>query len=154
MKRDSRLSVALHTLLHMSEQQTPITSETLGENMQLNPVVIRRTMAGLRKAGLVKSTKGHGGGWSVARHLKAISLLDIYRALDEPILIQQHRSIENSGCLVEQTVNRALSETFRAAEDLIAKRFKRISMASLSEKFLDRLADHKHVRKNSSLRKA
>jgi DNA-binding IscR family transcriptional regulator len=32
-----------------------------------NPVVIRRTFAGLREAGIVAATKGHGGGWRLAR---------------------------------------------------------------------------------------
>ncbi len=49
MKRDSRLSGILHVLLHMAEHQGPVTSDTLAQAMQTNPVVIRRIMAGLRE---------------------------------------------------------------------------------------------------------
>ena len=135
MRRDSRLSFSLHVLLHMAEHDSPVRSEDLGESMGANPVVIRRTMAGLRNAGLVDSVKGHGGGWSIARDLKEISLLDIYRALDEPILIQQHRGTEKPECLVEQTVGRTLNETFQAAENLIMERFKKIRLADVSAEF-------------------
>jgi Rrf2 family protein len=123
----------------MAEHDAPVRSEDLGESMGANPVVIRRTMAGLRNAGLVDSAKGHGGGWTVARDWKDISLLDIYRALDEPILIQQHRGTEMPNCLVEQTVGSALNKTFQAAEDLIIERFKKIRLSELSAEFHLRL---------------
>jgi len=61
MKQDSRLSGILHVLLHMAEQDLPVTSEMLSKAMQTNPVVIRRIMAGLREQGYVHSEKGHGG---------------------------------------------------------------------------------------------
>jgi Rrf2 family protein len=133
--------MSLHVLLHISGSLTPVTSEALGESMAANPVVIRRTMAGLRKAGLVSSSKGHGGGWSISRDLKDISLLDIYRALDEPILVQQHRGTERPECLVEQTVGRALNATFQEAEELIIKSFKKIKLCDLSAAFHARLVE-------------
>ena len=42
MRRDSRLSGVLHVLLHMAEQNGPVTSEVLARAMDTNPVVIRR----------------------------------------------------------------------------------------------------------------
>ena len=84
MKRDSRLSGVLHVLLHMAEMNGPVTSETMARAMQTNPVVIRRIMAGLREAGLVRSEKGHGGGWTIGRPLSEITLRDIYDALGRP----------------------------------------------------------------------
>lgn len=143
MRRDSRLSLSLHALLHMTVHRSPVTSEALGERMGANAVVIRRTMAGLRNAGLVSSVKGHGGGWSIARELGEISLLQIYQALDEPILIQQHRDSENPECLVEQTIGRTLNETFQEAEDLIMKRFEAIKLSDLSVEFEGRFQRRK-----------
>jgi Rrf2 family protein len=151
MRRDSRLSMSLHVLLHMGGRPTPVTSQALSEHMGANPVVIRRTMAGLRKAGLVSSNKGHGGGWSISRDLKEISLLDIYRALDEPILVQQHRGIEMPECLVEQTVGRALDAIYQEAEALIIKRFETIKLSDLSTAFHARLVEtsRKHGKRRS-----
>jgi len=55
MKHDSRLSAVLHTLLHMADAGRPMTSTELATHMNTNPVVVRRTMAGLRRAGFVSS---------------------------------------------------------------------------------------------------
>ncbi|PSR12929.1 D-alanyl-D-alanine carboxypeptidase [filamentous cyanobacterium CCP3] len=51
MKRDSRLSDVLHVLLHMAEAGGPVTSEVLAKAMGSHPVVVRRTLAGLRRQG-------------------------------------------------------------------------------------------------------
>ena len=54
-----------------------VTSETLGPMMGTNPVVIRRMMGGLREAGIVRSEKGHGGGWLLARPLAEVTLSNV-----------------------------------------------------------------------------
>lgn len=87
MRRDSRLSGVLHVLLHMAAHPDPMTSETLARAMGTNPVVIRRLMSGLRERGFVRSEKGHGGGWTIARDLGAATLLDVYEALGRPGLL-------------------------------------------------------------------
>src|SRR3546814_1535501 len=73
MRQDSRLSRMLHVLLHMAQHDRPATSEAIAKMLRTNPVVVRRTMAGLREAGYVRSVKGHGGGWSIARDLASRS---------------------------------------------------------------------------------
>ena len=67
MRQDSRLSRMLHVLIHMDRHDGALTSEVIAAMLNTNPVVIRRTMAGLRDAGYVRSEKGHGGGWRLAR---------------------------------------------------------------------------------------
>ncbi|UXN73592.1 Rrf2 family transcriptional regulator [Devosia sp. A8/3-2] len=76
----------LHALLHLHGMEAPATSDLLANMLGTNASVVRRTMAGLRSAGIVAATKGHGGGWSLAKPLDRISLLEIYRALGSPEL--------------------------------------------------------------------
>lgn len=139
MKRDSRLSGVLHVLLHMAEHEDPMTSETLAKAMQTNPVVIRRVMAGLREAGYVRSEKGHGGGWTLACDLGAVTLRDIYQALGHPSLLAMGNRTESPGCLVEQAVNATLSDAFRDAEALLLARFETVTLAALSADFHARM---------------
>ena len=139
MRRDSRLSGVLHVLLHMAEHEGPMTSETLAKAMQTNPVVIRRVMAGLRDAGYVRSEKGHGGGWTLACDLGAVTLRDVYNALGHPALLSIGNRTESPGCLVEQAVNAALSDAFREAEALLLARFETVTLAALSADFHARL---------------
>jgi len=142
MRRDSRLSVALHALLHMADSGL-LTSEAMAEQMETNPVVIRRTMAGLRAAGIVRSEKGHGGGWSLARALDDVTLYDVYEALGEPTILAMGNRTESTGCLVEKAVNRALGDAFEAAEALLVKQLRGVTMASLAREVGPHLRGHR-----------
>jgi Rrf2 family protein len=151
MKRDSRLSVALHVLLHMSETRGVVTSGALGPMMKTNPVVLRRTMAGLRDAGIVHSEKGHGGGWSLARQLDAVTLGDVYDALGMSAPFNIDNREQRPTCLLEQAVNRALDAALAEAEARLRQRLRRITVAEvladagLGVKRLDEMARvHRH----------
>ena len=143
MRQDARLSGALHALLHMAEQGRPMTSEELGHCMSTNPVVVRRTMAGLRDAGFVRSAKGHGGGWEIAADLSTVSLKNVYDALGAPTLLAIGVHLENPSCLVEQAVNRSLNGAFAEAEALLIDRLGTVTLAQLAEDFRAGMAEHR-----------
>src|SRR5690606_29893778 len=130
----------LHALLHMAASDGPMTSEALAACMRTNPVVVRRTMAGLREAGFVRSDKGHNGGWSIACDLEAVTLRDIHNALGEPAIFAIGNRNETPQCLVEQSVNAALDHAFHEAEALLLERFAEVSLADLAEDFARRHA--------------
>ncbi len=148
MKQNGRLSGVLHVLLHMAEHDGPVTSEVLARAMQTNPVVIRRVMAGLRRRGYVQSGKGHGGGWTLARDLAGISLLDVYEALGSPPLLAIGNRTEAPDCLVEQAVNAALAPGFREAEALLQARLGAVTLQMLSADFHERFRRAKACRRN------
>lgn len=125
----------LHLLLHMAHAGRPLISEELARMLHTNPVLVRRTLAGLRERGLVSSEKGHGGGWVIAKPLGAITLWDVYEALGEPELFAIGHRSEQSGCLVEQAVKASLDQTLAAAEALVLARLREVTLATLSEDF-------------------
>lgn len=131
MKRNERLSVALHALLHMAERTAaPMTSAELAACAGTNPVVIRRTFAGLRERGIVSSAKGHGGGWSLARAPEAITLGEIQGAIAERV-VSVRMPEESHGCLVERAVGDALDEAVREANRVLDARLDTITVADL-----------------------
>lgn len=133
MKRSSRFSVALHVLVHLAERPgEPATSGHLAACVGTNPVVVRRTLAGLREAGLVSSTGGHGGGWSLARDAGAVTLRDVYAALGERLLLAVDPALREAGCRVERAVSGALDDFLHEAEALLAARLARITVADLA----------------------
>jgi DNA-binding IscR family transcriptional regulator len=109
-----------------------LTSEEMAAQGETNPVVIRRTMAGLRAAGIVRSEKGHGGGWSLVRGLDQITLYDVYEALGEPTILAIGNRTDSPGCAVEKAVNRALKGAFEAAEALLVKQLRGVTLAALA----------------------
>ena len=146
MKRDSRLSSVLHALLHMAEQDGPVTSEVLAQCLGTNPVVVRRTMGYLREAGIVVSDRGHAGGWRIHADLGAVTLLQLHKALGEPAMFAIGNRHEAPECLVEQSVNAALEDTFAKAEALLLQRFSEITLADLAADFARRHAAVRHRR--------
>ncbi|MDP3385355.1 MAG: Rrf2 family transcriptional regulator [Phenylobacterium sp.] len=140
MRTDSRLSRMLHALIHMDRHDGALTSEHLAQMLSTNAVVVRRTMAGLRDQGLVRSEKGHGGGWALSRGLSEITLLDIYRALGDPRLFAIGLADDAPSCLVEQAVNAAVADTLSAAEALVIARFGEVTLADIARDFDARFA--------------
>jgi Rrf2 family protein len=139
MKRNSQLSGVLHVLLHMAEREGPTTSERLAQALDTNPVVVRRLMAGLRDKGYVRSERGHGGGWVLARRLSDVTLRDIYTALECSPLIAIGNRTESPGCVIEQAVNGALDRALVEAEALLLERFGAMTLASLRTRVQRRL---------------
>jgi DNA-binding IscR family transcriptional regulator len=140
MNSDNRLSRMLHLLIHMSQHDKPLTSDDLARMLNTNPVVVRRTMAGLRDQALVVSEKGHGGGWLLGRKLADIHLLDVYQALGEPPVFALGLSDDHAQCLVEQAVNAGLGEALQEARAMLLERFGQITLAELAADFERRYA--------------
>jgi DNA-binding IscR family transcriptional regulator len=138
MARNSKFTVALHVLSHLASADEPQTSERLAGCVGTNPVVVRRTLAGLREAGLVRSTSGTGGGWALAREPAMISLRDVYQGLGERLLgaIDVRgpgvRRAPGGICRIQRAVAGTLDAFMDDAEALLAERLDRISLASLA----------------------
>jgi Rrf2 family protein len=80
----SRVAVAVHVLAFMTRKGSePVTSERIAASVNTNPVVVRRIMGALRNAGMVSVQPGVGGGATLARDPAEITLLDVYRAVEE-----------------------------------------------------------------------
>lgn len=135
MRNDTRLSRMLHVLIHMERHERNATSDVIARMLGTNAVVVRRTMAGLREQGYVRSEKGHGGGWTLTRKLADITLLDIHHALGNPPVFAIGAADARPDCLVEQAVNAALAEALQAAEALLLARFGSVTLADIAADF-------------------
>lgn len=133
MMRSNRFSVTLHVLMHLAERRgEPATSEHLAACARTNPVVVRRTLAGLREAGLVASATGHGGGWTLAPPPESVTLRDVRAALGERLLFALDFSGGNPGCRVQRAVSGTLDGFLHDAEALLAARLSRITLADVA----------------------
>ena len=135
MRNDTRLSRMLHVLIHMARHEQPATSDTIAQMLSTNPVVVRRTMALLKEEGYVRSEKGHRGGWTLAKPLADMTLLNIHQALGAPSLFAIGLSTDHPECLVEQAVNAALTEAFDAAQALLIDRLGNVTLEQLASDF-------------------
>lgn len=108
-------------------------------------MVIRRLLAQLHKAGLVRSTRGHGGGSLLARDAAAITLHDIYLAVGAPPLVQVGARDSGGGCPIQQLVNSALLEGAREAQRLLEQRLQATTLDQLGADFARHLAHHRSL---------
>ena len=131
MRTDSRLSRVLHVLMHLGETEEPMTSDLIGQMLNTNPSLVRRTMGLLRKAGIVSSAKGHGGGWYLEKPLADLSLADVYSALGEPKLFAIGASDDTPTCLLEQSANAATRGALDAARTQFLETLASQSVADL-----------------------
>ena len=119
-----------------------MTSDELAICLRTHPVVVRRTMASLRDAGFVVSERGHGGGWVLARDLASVTLLDVQMAVGDAGAPAPEESAHADGCVIEQSVQRALAGSLREAEALLMKRLAEVTLADLSADFNRAMAAH------------
>ncbi len=128
MKRNSRLSLALHTLGHMASDPTQKrTSTDIADHSSTNPVVVRRVLGRLKDAGLLTSEKGHAGGWQLARSPDTISLADIYLALDESLIASSDET-HTSNCSVEHELHRRVKAVLADAEQALIRQLSETSI--------------------------
>lgn len=139
MKRNSKLSLALHTLGHLAvEPDQPHTSATIAKHHDTNDVVVRRVLGLLRKAGLVVSEKGHAGGWKLARPAEQITLADIYQALGERFMRQETKGEENPAtCLIERAVRGEVETALNEAEKVLVEKLRATNLSKIADQSVD-----------------
>ena len=83
MQISSRFTIATHMMIIIAMQDTDskVTSDFLAASVGVNPVIIRKTLSQLKKAGLISVARGTGGT-EIIKDLQDISLLDVYQAVE------------------------------------------------------------------------
>lgn len=117
MAKNCRFAVAVHiaAVLAMGGDE-PATSEWIAGSVNTNPVVIRRLLSALAKAGLVRSLRGSTGGSLLARQPQDITLLDIARAVEEDEAPALHHQPPNPKCPVGRNIQPVLMRVIDRAE--------------------------------------
>ena len=118
MQFSSRTTIAVHILLCtvLFEKDYKITSDFLAGSVNVNPVIIRKTLSQLKKAGLLNVPAGTGGA-TLAKEPKDITLLDVFCAMeneDEELFHFHERP--NPACPVGRNVHRVLDPRLEAAK--------------------------------------
>ncbi|ASB87034.1 Rrf2 family transcriptional regulator [Bacillus sonorensis] len=113
---NSRLAVAIHILsLIASNPREQVSSDIIAGSVNTNPVVIRRMISMLKKAGILTSRPGVAGA-SLKRDPADISLLDIYRAVQSQEELFAIHEKPNPDCPVGKRIQSTLDETFHSVQ--------------------------------------
>jgi Rrf2 family transcriptional regulator, cysteine metabolism repressor len=88
MKLSTRAEYGIRVLVALarSDGERPTSLAGIAKADKLPHAYIEQLVGALRRAGLVTATRGHSGGYRLARPAEEISLVDAVRALDGPIV--------------------------------------------------------------------
>jgi Rrf2 family protein len=128
----SRVAVAVHVLTFLARRRgEAVTSELIAGSVNTNPVVVRRLMGSLRNAGLVQVQPGARGGAQLAREPRDITVLDVYRAVEEkPGLFALHAE-PRGDCDIGGNIRGVLGGVFCRAHEAMQRELGAVTIADV-----------------------
>jgi Rrf2 family protein len=123
---NTQFAIATHIMAALGHAAgKEVNSAEIAGSVNTSSSFVRRILAKLSKAGLVKTATGKGGSCWLARPARRISLLDIYRAVEAPKAFAIHQYPAEKQCPVSRGIkpvlSRVLAETQRAIEGSLSR---------------------------------
>lgn len=89
MRISTKSDYALRALIEMASvpaDEAAISAEELGRRQEIPRGFLQSILADLRRADIVQSQRGQAGGWRLARPAETITVADVIRAVDGPLV--------------------------------------------------------------------
>lgn len=132
MTSSSRFAVALHLLVALANLgEDGATSERLAGSVNTNPVVVRRILGLLAKAGFVTGQGGRSGGYRLAADPRKLTLDSVLRAVEPDGMFTVHENPPNRVCQVSCSIKEVLGGVFARAEASMHDRLRETTVADL-----------------------
>ena len=128
---------ALRSLLYLAEQGDgpPVQLASIASTQHVPPKYLELIMLDLKKAGMVRSTRGPKGGYVLAKPPEAISFGEVVRTMEGPIALISCASVNYyapcGDCHDEETC--AIRRAFSILRDQSAKLLEGISLAQAAK---------------------
>jgi len=130
--KNVQFSIAVHVMAGLAcRYDRDTTSATLANSVNTSPSFVRRILAKLSKAGLVKTATGKAGACWLAKDMNAITLLDIYRAVDAPKAFAIHDYAEQKECTVSCRIKSALDKALSRTQKAMETSLKHVSLGEI-----------------------
>ena len=88
MRVSAKSDYALRALIELATRAegSPVSAEELGRLQEIPHGFLQAILADLRRAGVVMSQRGQSGGWRMARDPDTVTVADVIRAVDGPLV--------------------------------------------------------------------
>ncbi|MBX3020091.1 MAG: Rrf2 family transcriptional regulator [Bdellovibrionales bacterium] len=132
---NSRFAMATHimTAVALHGDDDLMNSGELADSLNTNPVVVRRILSDLQKAGLIQTQAGRSGGAWLARKPEAINLHEIFAAVDDGELFAYNPNDPNKTCSLSCEIKSVLEPVFKAASSALAESLMSVRLSQLTE---------------------
>ncbi|MBF6548662.1 RrF2 family transcriptional regulator [Nocardia brasiliensis] len=136
MKMSNGVEWALHSCVTLSQSREPVPAARLAELHGTPPAYTAKHLQALSRAGIVRSTAGQVGGYTLTRPAAQISVLDITQAIDGTEPAYRCAEIRQRGPLgipAGQCVRPcAIARTMAAAQQAWSRALAGVSVADLA----------------------
>ena len=107
MKMSTKGRYAVMAMIDIGEHShgRPISLAEIAERQDISQEYLEQLFGKLRKAGLVESARGPGGGYRLAREAGEIPMADIILAVDEPLRVTRCEGDAVEGCVKGEKCN-------------------------------------------------
>lgn len=128
---NSQLPIALHILGFLASRRgEPLTSDVMADTYGTSPVVLRRVLAKLQRAGLVETRRGVNGGSVLARDPNSINLRQAYDAVSaDPQLL--HRHPDDCAGAIASALARFVNDVMGDAERALLDQLEAVTVAEM-----------------------
>jgi Rrf2 family protein len=88
MRVSAKSDYALRALIEIGSQVdgVPVSAEEIGRRQDVPHGFLQAILADLRRSGIVRSVRGQSGGWRMERDAVDVTVADIIRAVDGPLV--------------------------------------------------------------------
>jgi Rrf2 family transcriptional regulator, iron-sulfur cluster assembly transcription factor len=94
-----RYSVMAMVDLATQSQGKPVGLASIADRQEIPLAYLEQIFARLKKAGLVKSVRGPGGGYQLARAATDMTITEVMLAADEPMKMTRCKSDSHKSCM-------------------------------------------------------
>jgi len=131
-----KFAVTLHILTLLAKSDGDfLSSEYIASSLNMNPVLVRKEIANLKKHAFVESKEGKNGGTRLLKNPEAISLNDIYKITFDSVTFGFSKNQPNPLCPVGKSINQNLSGLYADIDQKISKELEDISLHNFAETF-------------------
>ncbi len=110
---NTRFATALHILTLLADSEGEwLSSEWIAGSININPVIVRKELSVLIKAGFVRSRKGKVGGYALANNSVYITLDKVYLAVKNSEVLGKMNLKPNPQCPIGKEINQKLDELY------------------------------------------
>ena len=137
MRVSAKADYALRALIEIAVRDAgrPVSAEELGKVQEIPHGFLQAILADLRRAGIVVSQRGQSGGWKLARRAEDVTVADVIRAVDGPLVSVyglRPEAVSYSGSA------EVLQLVWIAARSSLREVFEKVSIADLAAQKLPR----------------
>ncbi|MCR9201820.1 MAG: Rrf2 family transcriptional regulator [Planctomycetaceae bacterium] len=141
MRKSTRFAAAVHILTMLAAiEEDYLSSDVIARSMNTNRVVVRRLIASLAQAGFVSSQAGVLGGARLDVDPSSITLLDVYRAVEDEGLFKFHAP--HPLCGVGELVLTDLQKAITKAESAFEKQLAATPLASVADRGIRKMKQY------------